>query len=241
MTTHRTAALTIGFAALLLGITGCAAVPGQGAPSAAPPVASTARATPTPTATASPSRTATSTPTAVPTAPASGPSTWLFGPSSFGPVTLGAADADTLLPPAGFTRQAPSGCATLWDWTSTDLTNPDSSGYRVQIGADDSGPGVRYVRVAGEVAPADALSSPVLTTTGIALGSTADAVRSAYPDLVKTVDTWEAQTGGYREYVTPTADGHWLHFDTTGGDAEHDVVMAVVVNDTKGSTQAVCP
>jgi hypothetical protein len=241
MTTRRTTALTIGFAALLLSVTGCATVPGQGAPGAAPTDASTARATPTPTVAASPTRTSTSTPTAASTATASGPSTWRFGPSSFGPVTLGAADADTVLPPAGFTRQAPSGCATLWDWTSTDLTMPDSSGYRVQIGADDSGPGVRYVRVAGQAAAPDQFSSPALTTNGIALGSTADAVKSAYPDLVKTVDMWEAQAGGHREYVTPTADGHWLHFDTTGGDATHDVVSAVVVNDTKGSTQAVCP
>jgi hypothetical protein len=241
MTTHRIAALTVGLVALAIGITGCATAPSQGGLSSAPTGAPPATATPTGTATVPVS--STSSPSPTPTAPAtrSGPSTWRFGASSFGPVELGATDAGTLLPAAGFTRQAPAGCATLWKWSPAQATAPSGATYSVLVGIDDSGPGVRYVRVAGEAPDTEAFSSPALTTTGIALGSTAAEVRSAYPDLVKTVDTWQEKTGGYREYVTQTADGHWLHFDTTGGDSAHDVVTTVIVNDTKQSTQDVCP
>lgn len=247
MTAHRTTSLAVGAVVLLLGITGCATAHGQGAPSPAPASATatttaTATATTTPTPTPAPTRPPTPTKPAAPvtTAP-SGPSTWVFGASSFGPLTLGATDAGTVLPSAGFSRRPSSGCPTFWEWTSAVGSTPSGSYYRILVATDDSGPGVRYVRVAGGARDAGAFSSPALTTTGIALGSTADAVRAAYPDVVKTVDTWEPTTGGYREYVTPTADGRWLHFDTTGGDAAHDVVTTVVLNDTEGATQAVCP
>lgn len=244
-TTLRTTVLTVGIATLLIGATGCATASGTGAPSAAPTSATAAgttrSSTPTPTATDS-----ASTPTPTPTDAASpaptGPSTWRFGDASFGPVQLGAADADTVLPAAGFTRQPSSGCPTFWEWESADLSTPSGSGYRILVAADDSGAGVRYVRVAGQATDLGAFSSPVLTTTGIALGSTADEVRAAYPGLEKTIDTWDSTIGGYREYVTPTTGGHWLHFDTTGGvTAADDIVTTVVVNDTKASTQDVCP
>ncbi|MBT1608587.1 hypothetical protein KK105_17680, partial [Curtobacterium flaccumfaciens pv. betae] len=184
----------------------------------------------------------TPTPTSVrPSSSPSGPASWVFGDASFGPVQLGVTDVGTVLPAAGFSRQPSSGCPTFWEWQSADLSTPSGSGYRILVTSDDSGPGVRYISVAGQATDPGAFSSPVLTSTGIALGSTADDVRAAYPGLEKTIDTWEPPIGGYREYVAPTTDGHWLHFDTTGGaSGAEDIVTTIVINDTKAATQDVC-
>ncbi|OII01934.1 hypothetical protein [Curtobacterium sp. MCBA15_005] len=236
MTTLRTTILTVGIATLLIGAAGCATASRPSAPTATQTSATAATPTTTPKSTPTP------TPTSVrPSSSPSGPASWVFGDASFGPVQLGATDVGTVLPAAGFSRQPSSGCPTFWEWQSADLSTPSGSGYRILVTSDDSGPGVRYISVAGQATDPGAFSSPVLTSTGIALGSTADDVRAAYPGLEKTIDTWEPPIGGYREYVAPTTDGHWLHFDTTGGaSGAEDIVTTIVINDTKAATQDVC-
>ncbi|MGW8432877.1 hypothetical protein ACWGJ9_17465 [Curtobacterium citreum] len=122
-------------------------------------------------------------PTSTPTRPPyrqTDPSTWTISGSEIGPVALGgtvAGETDDLRGPFSLLPSPADGCVADNTWVSPD-------GVQVQVVADDSG-SVSTVEVTSTATstPTAPVAGPT-TAAGIGVGSSAEELHAAYPDLV---------------------------------------------------------
>ncbi|GAA4140165.1 hypothetical protein [Leifsonia shinshuensis] len=208
-------ALVVTLVLVALGISGgsVAYALGSGllAPEAAP--TPTPSASPTVTATPSPTPPPVPTPTATPTqAPAAedpaDPSTWRIDVDRMGPVTLGRPLADVKAELSTFSDETDPICLPF----SLYLGLPDRTTLRV---IDDNGQVTAdTIELLGR--PGNDVSLSPKTAEGIGLGSTAEALAAAYPDLVKTGEYNNTSV----QYTLTRSDGRRIIFKVISGEVQ---------------------
>ncbi|WP_146215758.1 hypothetical protein [Cryobacterium arcticum] len=193
---------------VVLMLSGCA---GQSAdaPAATPTVSATSTAT---AATATPTPSATSTPT--PTADAVNldtPESWLIGFTSVGPLNLGDQISSASQAMTAFTGTTYDGCPSVVSYdrpASPTILIPDRLGTGV----------VEQVVLQGGPDPVALAAGSPHTIEGIGIGSTLDAVTSAYPALTYQDDKYTPH------YAVTDGNGNWINISVTD-----DIVTGIVV------------
>jgi hypothetical protein len=207
---HGTAILTtIGVSVLL--ISGCARPAGDSDGTASDSPSTTASPTADPTAEPAPSTPVATEPTAD-AVPLDAPQSWLIGFTSVGPLTVGDQISAARGAMTAFTGTSLDGCPSVVAYDRTDsptILIPDRPGTGI----------VEQVVLQGGADPAALAAGSPHTTEGIGIGSTLDAVLTAYPDITHQDDRftphWAVTDGG----------GNWINISV----GDDDVVNGIVV------------
>jgi hypothetical protein len=197
------------FAALL--ISGCA---GQ-QPDPPTASASAAASTSTPSALSTPARTPVASSTPSPTAdavPLDAPQSWLIGFTSVGPLTVGGQISAARQAMTAYTGTRLDGCPAVVAYD-----RPDSPTILIpdRLGTDI----VEQVVLQGGADPAALAAGSPHTTEGIGIGSTLEAVLTAYPDITHQDDRFTPH------WAVTDGSGNWINISV----GDDDVVNGIVV------------
>ncbi|MET0956500.1 MAG: hypothetical protein ABWY68_11165 [Cryobacterium sp.] len=193
---------------VILMLSGCA---GQSAdaPAATPTVSPSSTAT-----AATPTPSATSTPTPTPTADAvslDAPESWLIGFTGIGPLHVGDQISSASQAMTAFTGTTYDGCPSVVSYDRPDsptILIPDRLGTGV----------VEQVVLQGGADPVALAAASPHTVEGIGIGSTLDAVTSAYPAITYQDDKYTPH------YAVTDGSGNWINISVTD-----DIVTGIVV------------
>ena len=155
------------------------------------------------------------------------PSTWTISGSEVGPVALGGdteAESDDLERAYGLVPATPSTCTAPGTWA-----RDGSPTLRITDEAD----GVSGVLIGAEGDPARTETSGPTTAAGVGVGSSVDALRTAYPSLQEHVST---PTGAWSRWDVQLPDG--LVSFQLGNDGVH--VDSVWVSADRNPPTSVC-